>query len=65
MWQKLIEKYVRFFVIKCDIFITKRNSYYKLWRFYYKMRQLFQMQRLLQITTVQTSVMTADKYLDI
>ena len=35
-----ITKCVRFFITKCDSFITKCNSYYKMWR-------------LLQIATVQ------------
>ena len=40
MRQKFITKCVRFFITKCDNFITKWDSYYK-------------MRRLLQIATVQ------------
>ena len=40
---KVITKCVRFFIItKCDNFIVICASYYKMRRFYYKMRQLLQ-----------------------
>ena len=42
MRQKFITKCVRVFIIECDSFITKCNSYCKYRRFYYKMRQLLQ-----------------------
>ena len=40
--QKFITKWVRFFITKCDSFITNTDSYYKLRRFYHKMLQLLQ-----------------------
>ena len=40
--QKFITKGVSFFILKCDNVITKFGSYYKMRRFYSKMRQLLQ-----------------------
>ena len=40
--QKFITKCVSFFILKCDNVITKFGSYYKMRRFYSKMRQLLQ-----------------------
>ena len=42
MQQKFIPKCLRFFITKCNNSITKCNSNYRLWRFYYKMRCLLQ-----------------------
>ena len=51
MREKFITKCFKFFITKCD-------SYYKLRRFYYKMR------RLLQIATVQRSSRLSDRLHD-
>ena len=40
MQQKFITKCVRYFITKCNSCITKRNSYDKMYYFYYKLRQL-------------------------
>ena len=39
MRQKFIKKCVRFFITKYDHFMTKCDSYYKMWRFCFKMQQ--------------------------
>ena len=39
---KVITKYVRFLITKCDSFIKICDSYYTMRRFYYKMRRLLQ-----------------------
>ena len=42
MQQKFIPKCLRFFITKCNNSVTKCDSNYRLWRFYYKMRCLLQ-----------------------
>ena len=42
MQQKLITKWVRLFISKCDSFITNCDSYHRLHLFYYKIRRLLQ-----------------------
>ena len=39
---KVITKYVRFLITKCDSFIKICDGYYTMRRFYYKMRRLLQ-----------------------
>ena len=42
MQQKLITKWVRLFISKCDSFIIYCDSYHRLHLFYYKIRRLLQ-----------------------
>ena len=54
MRRNFMAKCVRFFTAKCDSFITKYDSYYKMRRFCYKMRQLLQnVAFITQIAAVQ------------
>ena len=53
MRQNFITKCVRFIITKCDS--SKCDSYCKMRRFYYKMRQSLQNATLLEIATVHIS----------
>ena len=56
MRQKLIAKFDRFFIIKCDSLLQNATVTTKCDNFITKCDSYYKMRRLLQITTVQTVV---------
>ena len=50
---EVCHKMYKFFITKSDHFIRKCDSYYKLGRFYYKVRQLLQNATFVTLQTVK------------